>query len=277
MVTVDPEKCVKCGLCISRFAGYCISGDNGKPVIDYAICNQCQKCIAICPAQAFLMNNVPPKSIKAIPETAPDVLKEVLRRRRSIKKFKDKKIPESILRDIAGVAAYAPNQNKNIDIIIVNDRSLLEAVDQAALNFFGKIYNLLFSFKPFYKFIQLFSDSVQTIKKKMEYDLIRNRHILRENTGAIYLAVGNPHVPVTETSAQYLLAAMLIYAESLGIGSCLMDSLKLSIKHSRKIRKRLGIMKNQKVLGVLAVGYADEEIRNEPQGYEIRTFWNSAT
>ena len=31
MVTIDLKKCTKCGTCIKRFEGYCISGLNGNP------------------------------------------------------------------------------------------------------------------------------------------------------------------------------------------------------------------------------------------------------
>lgn len=68
---------------------------------------------------------------------------------------------------------------------------------------------------------------------------------------------------------------MIIYAESIGIGNCLMDSLKMSINMSSKIKKKLKIGKGMKVFGVLSVGYSDENIKNIPQGYELNIKWNN--
>jgi len=42
MVTVDFNKCTRCGLCIKRFSGFCMNPSDGGPMIDYDICNQCQ-------------------------------------------------------------------------------------------------------------------------------------------------------------------------------------------------------------------------------------------
>lgn len=274
MISINFEKCKHCTVCINRFKGYCISNENGNPKIDYMICNQCQKCIAICPHQAILMNGKQPIKIEEPLRIVADDLKEFLKRRRSIKKFKDCKIPREVLLEIASVAKYAPNQNKNIEIIIIDDLELINKIDRSALKFVLRLYNIFFSMKFLTSFIQLFSDSLPTIKKKMEFDLHINKHVVKENTQGLYLLIGNPKVPVTESSAQYLLSTMIIYAEALGIGSCLMDSLKLSINRALAIKNALRIPKGNKVLGVLAVGYSNECIVNIPQGYEINTSWN---
>ena len=227
--------------------------------------------------QAFLMNNTPPEKIKESQKIEPDALKELLICRRSIKKFKSDKVSRDILQEIASVAAYAPNQNKNIEIIIIDSDELINAIDSSAIKFIKLIYNLLFSVKLLTCIFQLFSDSLKTIKKKMEYDLFINKHIVKENTSGLFLLFGNPKEPVTENSAQYLLATMIIYAEALGIGTCLMDSLKLSINTSKPIKKLLGISQKSKILGVLSVGYSNENIINKPQGYEINIHWNCNT
>ena len=220
------------------------------------------------------MNGKQPTKIEEPLRIVADDLIELLRRRRSIKKFKDCKIPKEVLLEIASVAKYAPNQNKNIEIVIIDDSNLIDKIDRSALKYILRFYRILFSMKFLTGFFQLFSNSLQTIKKKMEYDLHMNKHVVKENTQGLYLLIGNPKVPVTESSAQYLLSTMIIFAEALGIGSCLMDSLKLSIDETWAIKNAIGIPKNAKVLGVLAVGYSNECIINIPQGYEIDISWN---
>jgi Indolepyruvate ferredoxin oxidoreductase, alpha and beta subunits len=272
MVTVDLKSCTGCGVCLRRFEGYCISSRDGKPCIDYSLCNQCQKCVAICPNQAFLMNNVKPLKMEDTVPVSPESLEKLLARRRSVKKFQNKQVPDDILRKIAQMAKYAPNQNKNIDIVIVNDPEILTLADAQAIRFVRGLYRWLFS-GPIGRLIRL-NQSARTIRKKMEYDLFQNRHIVKENTNALFLATGNSGVPVTEESAQYLLGTMTIYAYALGVGTCLMDSLKMSINRSRHIKKEIGIPQNSKVLGVLAAGYSNENFINIPQGYAINIYWN---
>ncbi|MEI6101136.1 MAG: nitroreductase family protein [Eubacteriales bacterium] len=275
MITVDWDKCNGCGVCIRRFAGYCISSQNNRPIIDQSLCNQCQKCVAICPAQAFLTNNTPSQKINGVVCLPTEDLKELLAQRRSVKKFTTKKVPDDVLRQIAGIASYAPNQNKNIDIVVINNADLLGLIDNEALAFVGGLYRWLFGVKPLAFFMGLFSNSVSTIKKKMEYDLYCNKHIVKENTSALFLAIGNPKVPVTKESAHYLLGTMIVYAQALGIGTCLMDSIRLSINNSRRLRYKINIPAGWKVLGALAAGYSNENIINKPVGYEVNVHWNN--
>lgn len=274
MVTINLDDCKKCGVCIERFKNYCISSRDGNPAIDYSLCNECQKCIAICPHQAIFMNGQKPEKINEPLNITSSDLRELLARRRSIKKFKDTPIPKELMLDIADIANYAPNQNKNIHIVLIDDNEMIEQINDSALRYVRRLYRLLFSIKPVTYFCQLFSKSLDVIKKKMEYELFFNKRIIKENTKGMIILVGNPKVPVTESSAQYLLATMIIYAETLGVGTCLMDSFKISINGNKPIKKKMGIPKGYKVFGVLALGYPNEKIINKPQGYKMDVCWN---
>ena len=71
-----------------------------------------------------------------------------------------------------------------------------------------------------------------------------------------------------------VITTMSLTAHSLGIGSTLMDSLKISVNMNRKLRRELGFLSSDRVLGVLALGYSAEKIMNIPQGYDIPFFMN---
>jgi nitroreductase/Pyruvate/2-oxoacid:ferredoxin oxidoreductase delta subunit len=274
IVALDVSRCTRCGLCIERFGDYCISELNGLPAIDYRICNICQKCVAICPSQAILVNNTAPEKIDGAIALKSEDLLALLARRRSIKIFKEEKLSDNTLRRIIDVSKYAPNQNKNIDIIAINNREIVDHIDTSALNFYRRLYQILFSLKPVTYLLTLLSPSLFTIKKKMEHDLVTRKRIVKPGTQALILLVGNRMVPVTESSAQYLLSTLIIFAESLGVGSCLMDSVKIALNWNAKTRKKLRIPKKCSVLGVLALGYSNEKIVNIPRGYMPRVQWN---
>lgn len=274
MVKVDASKCKRCGVCTSVFDNYCMNSVNGLPVIDYEICNKCQKCIALCPHQAISINGIFPVQVSGSPKIEYEDLCAFLALRRSSKSFKNRRISDDIVEMIARSAKFAPNQNKNIDILIVNDHSIINHIDSHALKFVKAIYRIMFSIKPITSFIGLFSKSLTVIKRKMERDLFHSKHIVKSNTDVLLLAIGEPGVPITEMSAQYLLSIMILTATSLGIGCTLMDSVKMAVNRSRKLKIRLGIRRHEKVLGVLALGYSDEKILNIPTGYEVPLYWN---
>jgi nitroreductase/NAD-dependent dihydropyrimidine dehydrogenase PreA subunit len=276
MVSIDLNKCTECGICYDRFKDYCISVSNKTPVINYDICNQCQKCIAICPNQAILMNNIAPEKIINSIDLDPEKLEDFLSRRRSIKKFKNERISDEIINRIVNSASYAPNQNKNLGILVINDFSIFDFIDKEGLKFLSAINKILFSFKFITKLISFFISSKQviSIKTKINYDLFIRKHIMKENTQVLIITYGNPKIPVTESSAPFLLANMIIMSEALGVGSTLMDSLKMTIHQNKKVRHLLNIPEGFKVFGVLAIGYSNENIINIPQGYKIPVSWN---
>ena len=274
VVTLDPNKCNRCGLCVRRFKGYCISEEAGMPVIDYRLCNVCQKCVAICPSRAFLVNNTEPVRIEGQMALKPEDLRDLLSRRRSIKVFStNKKLSKSTIQEVVRVAKYAPNQHKNIDAVVITSSWMLDIIDQRALQLYKRIYSILFSVAILTRLFRIFSSDLFVTKRKMEYDLFVRKQILKPETQALVVLVGNKKAVVTESSAQYLLATMIIFAESIGIGSCLMDSVKIVMNLNRKLRKEISVEGGKKVLGVLALGYSAEKIVNIPRGYELNIRW----
>lgn len=271
LITVDKERCQKCGICSTRMKGYCISTENGYPVFDEKLCNTCQKCVSICPFQAIMVNGKYPKKSNKNIDIESEKIFALMENRRSIKKFNDKRIPVDIMEKIISAANLAPNQNKNISLYVITDKPLLDLIDQSVISFVKKFYKLLFGFKAIELFIGLFYKDIRIIKAKMEHT--RFNYGIYPNTQAVIIAVGKKKIPVTESSAHYVLAFIMLMAESLGIGNCLMDSISIALRTNKKLCKRLKI--DEDVLGVLALGYSAEGVINIPQGYEIKTVFNA--
>jgi nitroreductase len=220
-----------------------------------------------------LVNNTEPERIEGNETLEPEDLRRFLSRRRSAKIFKDEPLPKSAIQDVVSVAKYAPNQHKNIDAIVVTKTQTLVEIDRSALRFYNRIYNVIFSVKALTWILRLFSSDLHTIKRKMGYDLFVRKQILKPGTQALVVLAGNAKVPVTESSAQYLLATMTVFAEAIGVGSCLMDSAKIVMNSNRRLRKHISLDRGEKVLGVLALGYTAERILNIPRGYELNIRW----
>jgi Fe-S-cluster-containing hydrogenase component 2 len=152
MITIDNGICTECGTCVRLLGRYCINKIDDKIEIDYSVCSECQKCIAVCPQMAFANNGKFPERIeKPLRIKAEDFI-ELLKRRRSIKHFKDIKIPIEILKSVADVSQYAPTTNKKIEVIIIDDEKRIKQIDEAAMKFIRRIYTSLFK-------INIYSDS----------------------------------------------------------------------------------------------------------------------
>ena len=276
MITIDKDRCNGCGTCLQRFAGYCLREEGGIPAIEYAVCNQCQKCVALCPRGAFLVNGVRPLKIKTHARLDADELERFLEQRRSIKKFQDKPVPRAILERIAAAAAYAPNQNKNINLLIIDDTGLLRGIYDEARRATRLWHRIFFTPNPVALLARAFLGRRQyrLLQRKMEFSLRSDANTIKNRAAAVMAVYGNPRVPVTAPSAPFLLSTMLLMAQCLGVGSTLMDALKLAINFSPTLKKRLGVPRGHRIFGVLALGYPDEKIINIPQGYSVPVAWN---
>lgn len=270
MIAVDKNKCKRCGVCFNMMKGYCITQKDGFPMFDETICNTCQKCVSICPSQAITVNGSYPERIDETKQVDSEQIHSLFEKRRSTKHFKEKAIPREIIEKIVSVAKYAPNQNKNLSVQVIDEKQLINEIDKSAIAFVKTIYRIIFGFKPLELLIRLIYKDIETIKRKMEHGSFQR--VIYENTQVIIIVSGNKKIAVTERSAHYMLATMMYMAESLGIGNCLMDSIYLAIRTNRKLRKRLKI--EEDVFGVLVLGYSNENVKNIPRGYEVDVRWN---
>ncbi len=271
MVTIEADLCTQCGVCTKRFKNYCIGEVEKRPVIRYDLCNQCQRCISICPQRAIRMNGVEPLRIDGPPGLDPGSLEELMARRRSTKRFRVSPLPWETIRKILHSASYAPNQNKNIEFLVIDDPAMIDAIDGKALEFVKRWHRVLFGFKPLTALISVFTSrpTLHTIRIKMEYDCRFRKRVVKDNAPVVVLALGDSRVPITAESAQYLMASVILMAEAVGVGSCLMDSLRRTINGSRSLKRALGIGGRYRVLAVLLLGYSDEPVVNIPRGYEV--------
>jgi nitroreductase/NAD-dependent dihydropyrimidine dehydrogenase PreA subunit len=266
IVKIELTKCTKCGKCLRLLGGYCLEEIDGFPSIDRMICNACQKCVSICPPQAINVNGAYPTEIRKEPGISDIDFIKVIEKRRSCKKFKAKDVPEELLKKIISVAKYAPNQDKNIRLLVIDNKEMIQRIDERAIRYVKKYYNLLFGNNIVTWLCSLFYKKMNIIKKKMERDLLQRKKVIKDNTPVLLILTGNKRMPAIRGSAYCILSTMMIMTEIVGLSSCFMDSLQLAM-NDRKTRRYLGL--SQDVLGVLAIGYSDEGVINIPRGYEL--------
>ena len=270
--TLFNELCTACGRCIRMMGEYCIAEAEGRPVFDESVCNLCLKCVAICPNGAIGVNGARSEPLSDFEPGDFAALERLFQHRRSTKRFTGEPLERALLERIVAASVFAPNQNKNIRAMIVDDPALIASIDNACLRYVRKWYRVLFGFAPFTAIVRLFYPGIDVIRRKMELDLRIRGRVVKEGTSALVLLTGDKSVAVTEASAQHMIAAVYWAATALGVGSCLMDSVKIAFRIDADLRRRLKLQDG--VLTVLALGKSAEHIVNIPKGYEVPIAWN---
>ena len=124
-IKFDSEKCVRCGACIEDCPVGIIkkSPETGMPKVisdDRNNCLGCEHCYAVCPAQAVSMYNLDPEVDSVVlgnevyPD--PDKMENLLRGRRSIRKYKQENVDKSMLNKLLLTAANCPTAGNNLSL-----------------------------------------------------------------------------------------------------------------------------------------------------------------
>ncbi len=273
MVKIDNTRCVKCGICLSLRGDYCLNeGEDGSIRIVYELCNLCTKCIAVCPSKAFSYDGIEPTKIYHDHIPHKDNLEELFKKRRSVRRFSDRRVDRETLAKIAEIAIYAPSMNRDIEAIIVDDKEIMKEIDWVAYKFYSTIYKIVFKNRILFNFIKLFSDGMDIAKKKLENSI--KDGLIVYDAPAMIMLIGDKKEVLTETSAQYHLYNIILYCESIGLGTCLMDSIKIAVSAKKRLRRMLNLPKKLSILGGVLIGYPEEKIINKAEGMSMKYSWN---
>ncbi len=129
--TINEEKCTKCGLCTKECPVSIIKMED-YPTINSEKeknCIRCQHCLAVCPTAALSILGKDPKDSVSCKATkpVPDEMMNLIRTRRSIRKYKDENVDKKILDEILETSLYAPtghNTNSVLFSVIDNKEDL---------------------------------------------------------------------------------------------------------------------------------------------------------
>jgi len=277
MITLAPDKCKQCGLCADLCHESCITLTDSGPRINLAVCSTCTQCVAACPNRALAWESAEPAAFERQRLPTAEQLDELFKERRSIRRFKRKKIDRAILGEIAGYGIYAPTHAFHLRIVIVDDDTLITKLDQAIVENCRLIHNLAYRLKVASVLAGWFgfAEEMARAKPKIEAALEMG-HAFHSMPTAFIFIVGDKKVPLSEASAQYALANMMYYAQIKGIGTCLWANGPLFIDKNRPARRQLGIHSNERIFGAMYLGYPKVRFSNKVSGKTMLIQWNGA-
>jgi nitroreductase len=248
----------------------CLHIGGGMARIDDALCDRCAQCVAVCPQRALSWDGVPPVRVDKTRLPSPEQLDELFKGRRSTRFFKGSRIKRRLLREIVGYGAYAPTNNHDLRVVLVDNGEIIDALERIVVRCNARVYRLLF--KPgrvFGLLCRIAPDVNPKVRAKLE-----RRRFERFNPAAMVFVVGDARIAFSEASAQAALDLMMLYAQVQGIGSCLWGAGRMILDRSREARDWLGLHARQRILGILLLGYPAVTFRNKVEGRMLPVVWN---
>ncbi len=278
---------------------------NSKPSINEKKCNLCGRCIEICPKQVLViiedrveaigkdcmlcshcysvcrrdaivfdgsLRNISFKRFKyfehisAPGDTDPGHLVNIIRSRRSIRKFKDKPVPDGLLLDLVEFASTAPSGSncQDWEFVIMNSREKVFELAGEIGRFFIMLNKIVRN--PLVRYLSFIVSGKRLIHYyRNNYESVLSG-LAEAKKGKDPLFHGAPSLVIVHSAmdgslpvedAQYASYNITLLAHSLGLGTCYIGYASEVLNASKKIRAALKIPKANRVHAVLAVGYPD--------------------
>jgi nitroreductase/NAD-dependent dihydropyrimidine dehydrogenase PreA subunit len=268
LITVDRERCNQDGICASECPARIIRMDEneGYPIStpDFEdFCLRCGHCVSVCPTEALRLDWLGPETcptMKKEVRVTPEQAEQFLCGRRSIRTFKDKKVPREILEKLLEIACSAPSAKNQQpwNWIVVQERSELRRLAGMVID----AMRMLIRANP-------------KEAEKMRFP----RAVASWDEGNDSICRGAPHLIVVHTDRNWAFSAedsalalslLDLYATSIGLGACWAGYFYKVVNAYPPLFEALGLPAGHLASGAMMIGYPKFKypripIRNRPR------------
>jgi nitroreductase len=191
---------------------------------------------------------------------------EVVKNRRSIRKYKPDPIPQQKLECLIEAARWAPS-GENAQpwrFVIVEDKEKIKALGSIAGMADRRQFSAEFAAGETAKRLKKIKDPK---KRQKVMEKLTGGHVssFLENAPLVIIVCGKKDVWDLPYDCSAAIENILIMAVALGLGTCWVESPVMDVRDEEKIKAMFEIPKSIKVLTAIAVGYPDENPKPRPR------------
>ena len=216
LITVDSQRCIKCGRC----AAVCPRGlirleaEGPSETCENAaeLCVVCGHCVAVCPVTALDNSRTPLSSqpeISAAGITDPVLAAQFLRSRRSIRLYKKQPVPREKLLQLADIARFAPtgSNSQGISYRVIESPATLHHITAETVAWLEKQASAGSpTGKAYAQYAQIYRQT--------------GRDVILRDAPCVMLGLALKTFPRGRENTHFSFAYAELYAPSLGLGTC---------------------------------------------------------
>jgi nitroreductase/NAD-dependent dihydropyrimidine dehydrogenase PreA subunit len=268
LVTIDPERCKKDGLCV-RICQKVFSQEveGSVPAVAHpASCNSCGHCVLVCPSGAIRQIDCPSEIVHSVrSDLMPsyDQVREMIVARRSIRTFQERPVEKEIIEKVIDGARFAPSlkNSQSTRFTVVQDKTLLHGIASSTAEWLGKVAKRLRN--PLWRTLYTLrgeKDVEQILQWINQLDLMaekmrRNIDLVLFGAPLLVLFHADETMRSADVNATLALHNAMMIASSLGLGSFYTGYVVTACSHDRTVPRLVDLPRKQKVYGGLAFGY----------------------
>ena len=286
-ITISNDLCTRCGRCVITCPRSLLvrDGERIHPVDDLSNCLICGHCVAVCEPDAIRHSHVPVDAAPPIGELElnDQVLERFLRRRRSIRRFKRDPVEPAKVDRLLDIARYAPTggnvQGVHYTVLTGDEVRRLEV---ATAGFYRQLIQrlespvgrllvrLVVGAEPMERLLKGVSDLKRDVGR-----VDRNEKGYCHNAPVVILVHGGNVYPTVPEDCCFATYHLILAAEALGLGSCLIGFVTSAAARSKTIRDLVGLPAGHRIYAALAVGYPAERffrlVPRNPANVQVRS------
>jgi nitroreductase/NAD-dependent dihydropyrimidine dehydrogenase PreA subunit len=273
---IDPGKCVGCGECATLCPAGVLSVAEGKASLIGTGCIGCGHCAAVCPAEAVALDvgacwaesfaTLTPSGQMVAPGAFPPAaLVDLLRSRRSCRRFRPDEVPGPVLEDLVRAAVTAPSgtNSQAWTFSVLTSRAAVVPLCDAVADFFRRL-NRLAERSAVRRLLALFGRGelsdyyrqhyASVCRALAQWDRDRTDRLFHGATAVV--VVGS--LPGASCPAEDALLAtgnLLLAAQTMGLGTCLIGYAASAMVHDRRVAAAAGLPPEETVHAVVALGW----------------------
>jgi len=274
-ITVDDGICSLCEVCITVCPAHLFVLENERILArDQEHCIECGHCVAACPDEAVThqslnLDELVPVSVDD--RISPDHLVDFLRSRRSCRTYKNTPPSRELIERLIECARFAPtgHNSQNVDIIVIQDPSLIRKLSQTAAAFFGNLAQLIEKGEPTVAHMQEF---LHGFRLNYAFSLQGKDRIFR-GAPVVVLFHAEKIRATNKDNCLYALYHMVLLAQSLELGSCINGYFTAAAEWVPEIPQMLNIPADHQIFGCLTLGYPVTTFLKKPSRRPARVTW----
>jgi nitroreductase/ferredoxin len=278
---IDAEACQGCGACVALCPSGVLALSGGRLEARPTGCIGCGHCEAVCPAGAVTLP-LPPSGDdwaasfstiaptgKVLPPGAlsPAMLVDLLRSRRSCRRYTAEAVPGPMLEDLirAAVAAPSGTNSQAWTFTVLTSRAAVMSLGEAVAEFFRRV-NALAAKAYVRKGLALlgrreladyYREHYRSVAAALvQWDRDRTDRLFHGATAGVVIG-SRPGASCPAEDALLAAQNMLLAAEAMGLGTCLIGYAAEALRHDRRVAAAIGLPKGEAVHAVVALGWPD--------------------
>lgn len=259
---VDQRKCRRDGLCVAECPAKLIEiiGKEGFPSpVEGAeeLCINCGHCVSVCPHGALSLKTISPEECRPVRDElllGPEQCEHFLRSRRSIRAYREKRVPRDLLQRLIEIARYAPSghNSQSVQWLVIEDAAEV-----------GRLGALVADWMRF----------LLAERAEFALSLHMDRVVAAWDKGVDRILRGAPHLilahgpsttHLSQSSCFIALTYLELAAPSLGLGTCWAGYFTAAANFHPPLQETLALPEGHLPYGAVMVGYPMYRYRRMP-------------